>query len=113
MLRDVSDQVPANVHCPRSRLSHKDGCVQPLHGLCTKLHALSFQGTLIHHFLGQDRFQDNFKFQISGSTDDNGEHAERDGICEDPDRWSRYRGDGGGSIMQCEVLTQVLGTNGI
>ena len=50
---------------------------------------------------------------ISGSTDDNGEHAERDGICENPDRWSRYCRDGGRSIMPCEVLTQVLGTNGI
>ena len=50
---------------------------------------------------------------ISGSTDDNGEHPERDGICENPDRWSGYGGNGGGSVMRWEVPTQVLGTNGI
>ena len=54
----LSDQVPANVHCPRRRLSHKDGRVESLHGLCTKLHALSFQGTktqIIVDFVGQER----------------------------------------------------------
>ena len=50
---------------------------------------------------------------IAGPADNNGEHEERDGICENPDRWSGYGGDGGGSLMRCEILTQVLGTNGI
>ena len=41
---------------------------------------------------------------IAGSIDDNGEHAERDGICENPDRWSRHSSDGGRSIGQpCKV----------
>ena len=41
---------------------------------------------------------------IAGPADDNGEHAERDGICENPDRWSRHSSDGGCSIDQpCKV----------
>ena len=39
-------QVPANVHGPRRRLSHQDGRLQSLHGLCSKLHALSLQGEI-------------------------------------------------------------------
>ena len=35
---------------------------------------------------------------IAGPADDNGEHAERDGICENPDRRSGHDRDGGGSI---------------
>ena len=47
----------------------------------------------------------NFHFiLIAGPADDNGEHTERDGICENPDRWSRHSSDGGRSIGQpCKV----------
>ena len=57
---------------------------------------------------------------IAGPADNNGEHEERDGICENPDRRSGHGRDGGGSIgrslsMCEEVLTNpnILGTNGI
>ena len=35
---------------------------------------------------------------IAGSIDDNGEHAERDGVCENPDRRSGHSRDGGSSV---------------
>ena len=55
---------------------------------------------------------------IAGPADDNGEHAERDGICENPDRRSGHGRDGGGSMKQQSLLWKfstpnILGTNGI
>ena len=45
-----------------------------------------------------------YSILIAGPADDNGEHTERDGICENPDRWSRHSSDGGRSIGQpCKV----------
>ena len=40
---------------------------------------------------------------IAGSADDNGEHAERDGICENPDWRSGYGRDGWGSLARLSL----------